>query len=123
MRTNMDPLTPTTSTLSPAISHIAETAASLAESLQDQSVEGGDAKVPEDDMVLRKQRQRETVRWVLAAPNRLQSLLEQGRKEEATKDWEKVKGLLEKWQDVPGAIEVKEQCVKVMGEETSDAAG
>ncbi|KAL8833453.1 MAG: hypothetical protein Q9170_004262 [Blastenia crenularia] len=118
MRTNMDPLIPTTSTLSPAISHIAETAASLAESLQKRSVEGGKLKEHEDDDVMtRKRRQRDTVRWVLGAPSRLRELVDEGRRSEAEEDWIKVKGLLDKWEGVQGVYEVKEQCSKIMSNE------
>ncbi|KAL8873145.1 MAG: hypothetical protein Q9174_001333 [Haloplaca sp. 1 TL-2023] len=123
MRTNMDPLTPTTSTLSPAISHIAETAASLAESLQDRTPHGGDEQGVENDALAKKQRQRETVRWVLAAPDRLKELLERGRKEEAVEDWHEIRNLLDKWHGVQGADEVKEQCLKVMDEEIRQDAG
>lgn len=119
----MDPLIPTTSTLSPAISHIAETAASLAESLQGRSVEVEKVRGEEDDVAARKQRQRETVRWVLSAPTRLKSFLDKGRRSEAEEDWGEVRGLLEKWKGVQGADEVKEQCLKIMGEESLNDAG
>lgn len=116
----MDPLIPTTSTLSPAISHIAETAASLAESLQRGS---GQAEGEEDDTAVRKRRQRDTVRWVLAAPGRLKDLVDGGRRQEAEGDWAEVRRLLEKWEGVEGADEVRERCLRVMGEETGNEAG
>lgn len=119
----MDPLTPTTSTLSPAISHIAETAASLAASLQDRSIQGEEGTEHEDDEAVRKRRQRETVRWVLAAPGRLRGLVEGGRRQEAAEDWEEVRRLLERWKGVEGADEVKEQCLKITGEDTASDAG
>ncbi|KAI4260883.1 MAG: hypothetical protein LQ352_000038 [Teloschistes flavicans] len=123
MRTNMDPLTPTTSTLSPAIAHIAETAVSLAKSVQDRTTKGEDVSAADDAAANEKWRQRETVRWVLAAPKRLKALVEDGRNEEARKDWGEVRPLLEKWQGVPGVDEVKEDCLKVMGGEMPDNAG
>lgn len=110
----MDPLTPTTSTLTPAIAHIAETAASLAASLQDRNAKGYGAKGPEDEVVGKKERQRQTVRWVLDAPNRLKGLVEGGRMEEATKDWEEVQKLLQKWNEVQGVNEVRQQCLSIM---------
>ncbi|KAL8778597.1 MAG: hypothetical protein Q9194_001921 [Teloschistes cf. exilis] len=116
MRTNMDPLTPTTSTLSPAISHIAETAASLAESLQHRTMTANGVTAAEDAAADEKRSQRETVRWVLAAPKRLKDLVEDGRREEAARDWAEVRRLLEKWQGVSGADEVEEDCMKVMEE-------
>ncbi|KAL9587647.1 MAG: hypothetical protein Q9212_000101 [Teloschistes hypoglaucus] len=123
MRANMDPLTPTTSTLSPAISHIAETAASLAESLKHRTTEPKGVRMAEDAAAEEKGRQRETVRWVLAAPKRLKALVEDGRREEAAKDWAEVRRLLGKWQGVSGADEVKEDCMQVMGENVTDNAG
>ncbi|KAL8747419.1 MAG: hypothetical protein Q9184_007604 [Pyrenodesmia sp. 2 TL-2023] len=119
MRTHMDPLIPTTSTLSPAISHIAETAASLAESLQ--CVPGPAEQ--EDDAAVRKRRQRDTVRWVLAAPGRLKGLVEGGQRKEAGEDWAEVRKLLEKWEGVEGVGEVREQCLRVMGEGMVNEAG
>lgn len=119
----MDPLIPTTSTLAPAISHISETAASLAESLHDRSGPSAEAVEQEDDAVVRKQRQRETVRWVLAAPNRLKGLVEKGRRQEAEEDWEEVRKLLRKWKGVEGAEEVEEQCLEVMNDQSKTDAG
>ncbi|KAI4287255.1 MAG: hypothetical protein L6R35_003486 [Caloplaca aegaea] len=123
MRTNMDPLIPTTSTLAPAISHIAETATSLAESLQERSSQGLGPEEQEDEVKLKKQRQRDTVRWVLAAPRRLRALVEGGRRSEAVEDWQEVRRLVEKWKGVDGAEEVKEQCLEIMGTDTSSNAG
>ncbi|KAI4144087.1 MAG: hypothetical protein L6R39_004325, partial [Caloplaca ligustica] len=121
MRTNMDPLIPTTSTLEPAIAHIAETAAALAETLH-----GRSEKVNEEgdgEAMVRKKQQRETVRWVLAAPDRLKTLVDEGRRQEAVEDWEKVRGLLGKWKGVEGADEVEAQCLKIMSEGTGSDAG
>ncbi|KAL8949867.1 MAG: hypothetical protein Q9222_004060 [Ikaeria aurantiellina] len=114
MRSNMDPLTPTTSTLAPAISHIAETAASLAKTVPN------NVNSEEDEAKVKKRRQRETVRWVLAAPDRLRRLVAEGKKEEAVADWEEVRRLLEKWEGVQGAEEVKGQCLEVMSAESDD---
>lgn len=114
MRTNMDPLTPTTSTLSPTISHIAETASSLATSLRERSSR---ATHPDKaDTEKRMKPQQETVRWVLAMPGRLRRLLEGGKREEAVRDWEAVEGLLGKWEErgVGGAREVREECEGIL---------
>ena len=114
----MDPLTPTTSTLTPAIAHIAEMAASLAASLQDR-----DARATKDEAFERKQRQRQTVRWILSAPDRLERLVEADRVEEATKDWEEVQKLLEKWNGVHGVDELKQRCSAIMSRNSVDNAG
>jgi len=111
----MDPLTPTTSTLSPAISHIADVTASLAASLQTRSVENGKGgSQGRYEGVTAKRKQRETVRWVVDAPRRLGRLLEDGRREAAEKDWSEIKGLLEKWKGVVGAEKIREECERTM---------
>ena len=124
MRTNMDPLTPTTSTLTPAISHIAETASTIAASLQQrnglpQSTERA-KHVPEE---AEKEAQRQTVRWVLDAPRRLKQEVDCGQKEVAERDWEEVKGLLDKWKGVGGVEDVRMACVKVFPEGNLEADG
>ncbi|OJD35917.1 vacuolar protein sorting-associated protein 51 [Diplodia corticola] len=122
MRTNMDPLTPATSTLSPAISHIAETATALSASIAQHAlpksrssspasvVDGGGKKKKVDE----KEKQRQTVRWVLDAPRRLRVKVDAGEVEEAAKEWEEIRGLLEKWNGVQGVDEVKMACEEAM---------
>ncbi|KAL9044445.1 MAG: hypothetical protein Q9214_002417, partial [Letrouitia sp. 1 TL-2023] len=117
MRTNMDPLTPTTSTLSPAISHIAETASSLASSLQGQTSDiGGTSVAPEFREAKRTKQQQATVRWVAATPNRLRQLFLSGRGDEAVQDWNEIEKLLGKWDGVPGVQELKSECFQIMEE-------
>ena len=59
--------------------------------------------------------QRETVRWVLGTPKRLGSLLDKGEKSEATKAWDEVRVVLEKWKGVKGVDELSEECERIMG--------
>jgi hypothetical protein len=108
MRTNMDPLTPTTATLTPAIGHIAETATALSESLRMQHGAGGVTEAQ------KKQKQQELVRWVLDAPGRLSKLVEDGQKEEAEAEWSRVSSLLDKWASVPGVSDVRQGCEKAL---------
>lgn len=122
MRTNMDPLTPATSTLSPAVSHIAETAALLATSFRDRSsgsnIEGAEGK--RESKNARRRQEQATVRWVLAAPTRLKAMREAGGEEEAAKDWTEVQRLLGRWEGVAGVEELRSTCTKVMGEGKSN---
>lgn len=67
-----------------------------------------------DDAVGPKKAQRDTVRWVLGAPERLQSMLEDEKSEEADNDWAEVQRLLQKWDGVVGVEELKTRCLKVM---------
>jgi len=111
MRTNMDPLTPTTATLTPAIGHIAETATALSESLRKQHGDGGTSETQK-----KKKEQQELVRWVLDAPSRLGKLVEDGREEEAKTEWSRVSSLLDKWTPVSGVKDVRRACEIVMKE-------
>jgi hypothetical protein len=122
----MDPLAPTTHTLGPAIAHIAETAASLSSSMQalptkptglglgiDISVNGDDEEKKE---TASKQRQRDTVRWVLDTPRRLQEMIDQEQDEEAEREWDEVSRILGQWEGVAGVKELRAQCEEVMVE-------
>lgn len=109
------------------MAHIAETASSLAASVQQRQrasggarsggeakggrsggVEGGGSEAQE------KKRQRQTVKWVLDAPRRLQEQVERANKEAAEKEWEEVKKLLERWRGVEGVEEVRGRCERVL---------
>ncbi|KAF2178025.1 hypothetical protein K469DRAFT_732101 [Zopfia rhizophila CBS 207.26] len=120
MRTNMDPLAPTTHTLSPAISHIAETAASLSSSMQalqtrptglgiDTRMEDGEKRDNGD-----KRKEKDTVRWILGTPRRLTALVEDGKKEQAEKEWEEIRMILDKWKTVGGAAELRAECSSIL---------
>ncbi|KAJ5115020.1 hypothetical protein NUU61_000779 [Penicillium alfredii] len=106
MRRSMDergaPLT-MTKTLGPAIAFVAETAEASSQ----------------EDAALKKA-EKETVRWVLAAPDRLEKLLGDGKREEAGKDWAEVQRLLDAWGQVKGVAELREACKKVMDTDDHD---
>jgi hypothetical protein len=57
------------------------------------------------------------VRWVLSAPERLKGLKERGKEEEMGKEWDEVRGLLEKWDGVKGVDEVRRKCEEVVGKD------
>lgn len=116
MRDNMDPLTPTTSTLSPAVAHIAETARGLvAKAGEGNRGDGADGGGEGGEVgMVRRRGQRDTVRWVLGTPSRLGVMLDEGKVEDAIKDWEEIRGLLRKWRDVAGVEELRDKCEKIM---------
>lgn len=116
MQTNMDPLAPTTSTLTPAISHIAETASTLSDSLK-KLAPSAQSELSEAER--KKEKQRQAVRWVIDAPERLRRMREEGHIESARQEWEEIKVLLERWQAVKGANEVRRECEDVMGAEAA----
>jgi preprotein translocase subunit SecD len=123
----MDPLAPTTHTLSPAISHIAETAASLSSSIHSVAARpqglGIEVRVEdeseENEKRERKKKEQETVRWVLDTPRRLRALVAADKDEEAEKEWNEVSGILDKWGDVRGVKELRLACEEIMQEEES----
>lgn len=118
MREKMDPMTPTTSTLTPAIGHIAETAASLSGQLKASRGRSGTVGVDE-----RKRKiQQATVQWVLAAPARLEILIEEEKREEAEDEWREVDRLLGKWEGVRGVEEVRKACLAALEAEAEDEA-
>lgn len=125
MRGNMDPLAPTTHTLGPAMSHIAETAALLSSSMQSvqKKPEGLGIEIrikgdePDKEELIKKQKQQETVRWVLDTPRRLREMIDQEQDEEAEKEWEEVSKILDKWKNVAGVKELREECENVLRED------
>lgn len=131
MRTNMDPLAPTTHTLGPAISHIAETAASLSSQNHVPErrelglgisviVEGENENGNEE--VERKRKEKGTVKWMLDTPRRLRELMDQEKEEEAEEEWEAVAEVLKKWWGVEGVKELWEECEHILGEEEEDSS-
>jgi vacuolar protein sorting-associated protein 51 len=113
MRTNMDPLTPATSTLAPAISHIAETAATVSKELAEH------VSPPTQVNIDGRAKEVQTVQWVLDAPRRFRYLLDSDRKADAVDEWAVIKGLLDKWKGVEGAMEVKRRCEQVLNSATN----
>ncbi|KAF2664903.1 hypothetical protein BT63DRAFT_78953 [Microthyrium microscopicum] len=114
MRSNMDPLAPATSTLAPAIAHIAETAASLSSELDKGAVEGlttGQKK---------QQRQRLLIQRAVDCPTTLTSLIDEGHNDEAIEEWATVQKILDRCQAVAGIAELRERCQKIIDSIDSD---
>ncbi|KAI5305148.1 substrate-specific activator of APC-dependent proteolysis [Ascosphaera pollenicola] len=95
--------TTVTSTLGPAVDYVTETAMNLVLPLL----------AKQDDAA---SRQRETVRWVLGTPARLEALIAAGEQQGAEEDWKEIKDLLDKWKDVKGVEELKARCEGIMSE-------
>lgn len=107
------------------MSHIAETAALLSSSMQSvqKKPEGLGIEIrikgdePDKEELIKKQKQQETVRWVLDTPRRLREMIDQEQDEEAEKEWEEVSKILDKWKNVAGVKELKEECENVLRED------
>ncbi|KAL4796933.1 Vps51/Vps67-domain-containing protein [Aspergillus venezuelensis] len=119
MRASMDekgtPLT-MTKTLGPAIAFVAETAAGLIKEGEEMR-----EKMGRSEEKVNKAK-KETVKWVLGASGRLEELIKEGKREEAERDWEEVRGLLVKWEGTKGVVEIREACEKVMEKKEDEAA-
>ena len=111
----MDPLAPATSTLSPAISHIAETASSLSSTLVSRTGRVQASSTNSEETKLQNQKQ--TVRWVLQTPQRMEALLAQGRRSAAESEFQAVTPLLERWQGTEGVVALKEHCESLLRDE------
>ena len=107
----MDQLTPTTSTLEPAVAHIADTAAELSRG-SSVSIE----RKPVSAMELsKKSKARDTVIWALSSPRRFQKLIEQGQHDVVRAEHKEVLRLIEVWGDIPGTHELLKKCEDVTG--------
>jgi hypothetical protein len=116
MREKMDPMTPTTSTLSPAIGHIAETAARLSADLSKSNLRTD----PSASVALAtKRKQQESVRWVLGAPDRIRELVEDDQRDAAETEWQEISEILSKWEGVKGTEEVRQACLEALKKEDS----
>jgi hypothetical protein len=93
----MDPLNPMAITLDPAIAHIYSQASAIQESLRKSvpSPDSDEGKAREAQQ--RRQRTRQLAIEVLATPERLQALVKEGRFEEARRQWDMPRKLLEAW--------------------------
>ncbi|KAJ9148611.1 Vps51/Vps67-domain-containing protein [Pleurostoma richardsiae] len=100
MRANMDPLNPMASTLDPAIAQIYSQASSIRETLR-QSVPKPEEKKQEDDAdtTARRTRTRELAIAALEAPDRIRKLVREGKAEEARREWELPRKLLDAWKE------------------------
>lgn len=93
----MDPLNPMATTLDPAIAHIYSQASAIQESIR-KSVpppDSDEGKAREAQQ--RRHRTRQLAIEVLATPERLQALVKEGRFEEARRQWDMPRKLLESW--------------------------
>ncbi|CAG8909943.1 unnamed protein product [Penicillium egyptiacum] len=121
MRRSMDdrgaPLT-MTKTLGPAIAFVAETAGGLIKEGEERRRQMKEAKA--EDGASSRKNEKDTVRWVVASPQRLEKLVAQGKQEDAEKDWKEIQRLLDAWSDVKGVAEIRAACEKLMNRASHD---
>lgn len=114
MRERMETRRMETSTLAPAISHIAETASALSIELFKSPTQDKELTAEQEATKKKQEQQQATVRWVLSGPARIRSLVQEGKNVEAEREWASLAPLLDQWQGVKGVEEVRRSCVEVM---------
>lgn len=115
MREKMDPLNPMATTLDPAIASIYARAETIKEELRASMPEARRKEMEmgeeEREELQRRRRKREVVLRVLETPERLRSLVSDGRGDEATKLWEGTLALLERWRERGVGGEDVQDCI------------
>jgi hypothetical protein len=115
MREKMDPLNPVATTLDPAIASIYARAEGIKEELKASMPEATRKEMelgPEERKeLLRKRSRKEVVLRVLETPERVRSLIKEGREEEAKKVWETTLALLERWKERGVGGEDVQDCI------------
>ncbi|KAK3384969.1 Vps51/Vps67-domain-containing protein [Podospora didyma] len=96
MRSTMDPLNPMASTLDLVVAKIYEQASGMREELR--------REVPRPTTALKiapdtRERTKQLVQQVLAVPERLRRLMQEGKEDEARREWEMPRRLLERWKE------------------------
>ena len=61
-----------------------------------------------------KMMQKQTVRWVLATPSRLEKALGENRRDDALADWHEVSDLLDKWKNAKGTEQLRARCEELL---------
>ncbi|KAK0725374.1 Vps51/Vps67-domain-containing protein [Lasiosphaeris hirsuta] len=97
IQSTMDPLNPMASTLDLVVAKIYEQASGMREGLRGEI--GPPAPERGDRALDGRRRTRELVAEVLEVPGRLRRLVEEGREEEAKREWEVPRRLLERWRE------------------------
>ena len=95
----MDPLNPMASTLNPAITQIYNQANSIRDTIREAVPEPDLEEGKKREVQARQQRARELAAQVLATPERLQSLVEEGKLDDAKREWEMPRRLLQTWKE------------------------
>ena len=111
MRANMDPLNPMASTLDPAIAQIYSQASSIRETLRKTIPAPDSDEAKQHEAELRRRRTRELAVEVLGTPERLRTLVKEGKVAQARREWELPRRLLVSWKEKGvGGADV-EECI------------
>ena len=70
----------------------------------------------------KRRKEKELVRWVLDAPERIEAMVEEGNREDAEMDFARVKRVVDEWDGVQGVDEVRKQCQSALSKSTRSSA-
>lgn len=117
----MDPLEPTTSTLSPAISHIVEITSTLAATQPKSDEESSSSSRNEIDAIAYRRQSRAKVQTLLSVPRILRGLVQDGKRDQAIRQWDTVKPIFEKWEarGIRGATELKNAALETLDQSSA----
>ncbi|KAI5466849.1 Vps51/Vps67-domain-containing protein [Mariannaea sp. PMI_226] len=123
MRANMDPLNPMASTLDPAIAQIYSQASAIRETIRQTIPDPESEEGQNREAEARQQRTRELAAAVLATPERLRTLVKEGRLEQARREWQMPRRLLVAWKekgvggaDVDECLEEGDEALRIQEE-------
>lgn len=126
MRANMDPLKPLASTLDPAIAQIYSQASSIRQATRETVPPPDSDEGRARDAQARRRKTRRLAVEALATPQRLRDLAQQGKTDEARRQWELPRRLLVSWRDRGVGGEDVQACIDegdaVFGPTTSQPA-
>ena len=97
-----------------AVQHILDVVGGLAVGRDGNGDGDGDSHGDDRERKGEERAERETVKWVLDAPRRLEGLIGAGDVDGAMTDWNEIRELLGAWEGVEGVDEVREKCEVVM---------
>ena len=70
----------------------------------------------------KRRKERELVKWVLDAPERIEVMVEEGNREDAEMEFARVKRVVDEWEGVQGVDEVRKQCQSALSKSTRSSA-
>jgi hypothetical protein len=108
----MDPLNPMASTLDPAIAQIYSQASSIRDALRETVPAPDSEQGKKREAMARQQRTRELAIQVLAVPERLRTLVGEGKIAQARKEWAMPRKLLESWKEKGIGGSDVEECIE-----------
>lgn len=108
----MDPLNPMASTLDPAIAQIYSQASSIRDALRETIPAPDSEEGKKREAVARQQRTRELAAQALTVPERLRTLVSEGKIAQARKEWVMPRKLLESWKEKGIGGSDVEECIE-----------